>query len=121
MANAVESRRREFITGRRCTRDALAKLGCPPALSRPGPKQEPQWPPGVAGAITHCAGHRAAAVVPATVLASVGIDAEPNGPLPAGVEESVTVPAEREMRASLARAHPGVHWDRLLFRAKESV
>jgi len=51
----------------------------------------------------------------------VGIDAEPHGPLPGGVEESITIPAERPMLAALAGSHPGTHWGRLLFSAKESV
>lgn len=121
IANAVEGRRREFVTARRCAREALAKLGHPPAPIRPGPKREPLWPAGVAGTITHCKGYRAAAVAPLTLLASIGIDAEPNGPLPDGVEESVTVPGEREMLAALQAGDPATHWGRLLFSAKESV
>jgi 4'-phosphopantetheinyl transferase EntD len=76
IANAIETRRREFVTARRCAREALAELGHPPAPIRRGPHREPQWPPGVAGAITHCAGYRAAAVAPLTVLAALGIDAD---------------------------------------------
>lgn len=120
VARAVEGRRREFVTARRLAREALGRLGYPPVAIRPGPKREPVWPAGVAGTITHCTGYRAAAVAPLSVLRSLGIDAEPNGPLPEGVEESVTVGAEREMLARLGRTG-GVHWDRLLFSAKESV
>jgi 4'-phosphopantetheinyl transferase EntD len=121
VARAVEGRRREFVTARRCAREALGKLGYPAAPILQGPKREPRWPAGVAGAITHCTGYRAAAVAPLSVLASVGIDAEPNGPLPEGVEESVTVPGESEMLAALQAGHPATHWGRLLFSAKESV
>jgi 4'-phosphopantetheinyl transferase EntD len=121
IANAVEGRRREFVTARRCAREALAKLGHSPAPIRTGPKREPLWPAGVAGTITHCAGYRAAAVAPLSVLASIGIDAEPNGPLPDGVEESVTVPGEPEMLAALQAGNPATHWGRVLFSAKESV
>lgn len=121
VARAVEGRRREFVTARRCAREALAKLGYPPAPIRPGPRREPQWPAGVAGAITHCAGYRAAAVAPLSLLAGLGIDAEPHGPLPEGVEEAVTVPGESPMLAALAAERPGVHWGRVLFSAKESV
>jgi 4'-phosphopantetheinyl transferase EntD len=121
VARAVEGRRREFVTARRCAREALGKLGHPPAPIRPGPKREPIWPAGVAGSITHCTGYRAAAVAPVTVLAGIGIDAEPHGPLPEGVEAAVTVPGEPEMLARLAVLAPATHWDRLLFSAKESV
>jgi 4'-phosphopantetheinyl transferase EntD len=121
VANAVESRRCEFVTARRCAREALAKLGHAHAPIRIGPNREPQWPAGLVGSITHTAGFRAAAVAPRSVLASVGIDIEPNRPLPEGVEQSVTVAGEAEMLAALAVAGRLTNWDRLLFSAKESV
>jgi 4'-phosphopantetheinyl transferase EntD len=121
VANAVEGRRREFVTARRCAREALGRLGHPPAPIRPGPRCEPRWPAGIAGSITHCTGYRAAAVTRVAAIASVGIDAEPHGRLPDGVEEAVLIPAERAAVAALARTHPFTHWDRLLFSAKESV
>jgi 4'-phosphopantetheinyl transferase EntD len=119
--DAVEGRRREFVTARRCAREALAKLGHEPVPIRSGPKREPQWPVGLVGSITHTSGFRAAAVASRKVVASVGIDTEQNGPLPDGVEESITVPGEPEMLAALARAFPETQWGRLLFSAKESV
>jgi 4'-phosphopantetheinyl transferase EntD len=120
VANAVENRRREFVTARRCAREALAKLGHAPTPIRRGPMREPQWPSGLVGSITHTRGFRAAAVAPRSVLSSVGIDTEPNCPLPDGIEESVVVPGEPEMLAALARAVPLTHWGRLLFRARTS-
>jgi 4'-phosphopantetheinyl transferase EntD len=121
VAKAVEVRRREFVTARRCAREALGKLGYELAPIRVGAKREPRWPVGVVGSITHTGGFRAAAVAPRSVLASVGIDAEQNGRLPDGIEEAITVPGEREMLAALGRAFPTTHWDRLLFSAKESI
>nr|WP_221382838.1 4'-phosphopantetheinyl transferase superfamily protein [Actinoplanes polyasparticus] len=121
IAGAVESRRREFITARRCARAALRALGHPDAPIRPGPRREPLWPPGITGSITHCAGYRAAAVARTTDVPLLGVDAEPNGPLPEGIAESITVPGEPEMLDRLDRSHPGTHWARLLFSAKESV
>ncbi|GAA2657429.1 4'-phosphopantetheinyl transferase family protein [Paractinoplanes durhamensis] len=121
IAKAVEGRRREFITARRCARTALRAFGHPDAPIRPGPQREPLWPAGMSGSITHCAGYRAAALARTTDVALLGIDAEPNGPLPEGVAESVTVPCEPEMLKRLAATHPGTEWGRLLFSAKESV
>jgi 4'-phosphopantetheinyl transferase EntD len=121
VVNAVEARRREFITARRCAREALAKLGYAPVPIRAGRKREPLWPAGLVGSITHTTGFRAAAVASRSVLASIGIDAEQNERLPDGVEESITVPGEPEMLAALSRAFPATHWSRLLFSAKESV
>ena len=121
VANAVEARRREFVTARRCAREALAKLGHAPAPIRSGPKREPRWPAGVVGSITHTARFRAAAVAPTTLVASLGIDTEQNDPLPEGVEELITVPGEPEMLVALADAFPMTQWGRLLFSAKESI
>ncbi len=121
IAAAVEARRREFITARRCARAALRAFGYPDAPIRPGPQREPQWPAGVTGSMTHCAGFRAAAVAHTADVHLLGIDAEPNGPLPEGVAETVTVPSELAMLDRLAGTHPGTHWGRLLFSAKEAV
>jgi 4'-phosphopantetheinyl transferase EntD len=121
VANAVEGRRREFVTARRCAREALERLGYSPAPIRPGARREPRWPAGVIGSITHCAGYRAAAVARRSGLAGIGIDGEPHGPLPNGVAEVVAGPDERAALAELARTDPAVHWDRLLFSAKESI
>ena len=118
VAKAVGKRRAEFTTGRTCARIALAALGRPPVPVLSGPKREPLWPEGIVGSITHCDGYRAAAVAPDTLLASLGIDAEPHEALPDGILDRVTLPAER---AALAALPAGVHWDRLLFSAKESV
>ena len=121
IARAVAKRRSEFATGRACARAALAKLGLPPSPIVPGPRGAPQWPAGVAGSITHCAGYRAAAVAYLTDVAGIGLDAEPNAPLPDGVLERIAVAQERAWLPELAAAVPGVSWDRLLFCAKESV
>ena len=121
VARAVPKRRSEFATGRACARAALAKLGLPPVPIVPGPRGAPQWPPGVTGSITHCAGYRASAVAHLSDVASLGLDAEPNGALPDGVLDRIAVARERAWLPELAAAVPGVSWDRLLFCAKESV
>jgi 4'-phosphopantetheinyl transferase EntD len=121
IAGAVEVRRREFVTARRCAREALEKLGYPVGPIRTGLCREPRWPAGVVGSITHCAGYRAAAICQDMELASLGIDAEPHGPLPDGVLESVVVEGDQTLIACLARADPAICWDRLLFSAKESI
>jgi 4'-phosphopantetheinyl transferase EntD len=121
IARAVAKRRGEFGTGRACARAALAKLGLPPAAILPGARGAPQWPAGVAGSITHCAGYRAAAVARVRDVVSLGLDAEPNEVLPDGVLDHISLAREREWLPGLAAAAPGVSWDRLLFCAKESV
>ncbi|MEU8379892.1 4'-phosphopantetheinyl transferase superfamily protein [Streptosporangium sp. NPDC048865] len=116
VARAVEKRRREFGTARHCARLAMAELGLPPVPILSGERGAPGWPDGVVGAITHCAGYRAAAV--SREALTVGIDAEPHEPLPEGVLPVVSLPEER---AEIARLGGDVHWGRLLFSAKESV
>ena len=54
-------------------------------------------------------------------LASVGIDAEPHLPLPAGVLAAVALPPETARLPGLAAADPAACWDRVLFCAKEAV
>jgi 4'-phosphopantetheinyl transferase EntD len=121
VSKAVEKRRREFGTVRHLARRALAELGLDPVALLPGKQREPLWPAGVVGSLTHCAGYRAAVVARAADVHSIGIDAEPHGPLPEGVLEAVTVPDELPRLAVLTSADPTVHWDRMLFSAKESV
>jgi 4'-phosphopantetheinyl transferase EntD len=121
LGRAVEKRRREFVTARACAREALARLGLPPAPIASGERGEPLWPHGVVGSITHCAGYRGCALARAAELLGIGIDAEPNDPLPAGVLASVSLPQERTMLARLASQEPTIHWERLLFCAKEAI
>jgi 4'-phosphopantetheinyl transferase EntD len=122
VGRAVEKRRSEFTTARACARQALVRLGLPESPITNGPHGEPQWPAGVVGSITHCEGYRAAALARAGEITTIGIDAEPHRPLPPGVPlDSVADHQERHALAELRRDVKGVHWDRLLFSAKESI
>jgi 4'-phosphopantetheinyl transferase EntD len=118
LGNAVESRLKEFSTSRSLARQALSRLGLPPAPIRRGSAGEPIWPSGVVGSITHCTGYRAAAVARRTHLSTLGIDAEIDDRLPPEAVESILVAEEI---AWIASAPNGRHWDRVLFSAKESV
>lgn len=120
VVRAVPKRRREFATARHCARQALAKLGLPPVPILAA-QRAPQWPAGVVGSLTHCDGYRAAAVARAGEVPTLGIDAEPHAPLPAGVADLVVRPEEAVRLAALAGADHRVCWDRLLFCAKEAV
>ncbi|MEU3860859.1 4'-phosphopantetheinyl transferase superfamily protein [Streptomyces sp. NPDC028722] len=121
VTRAVTKRRREFAAVRGCARRAMEKLGVPPQPVISGERGAPRWPDGLLGSMTHCDGYCAAALVRATDLASLGIDAEPHGPLPDGVGRSVFLPAEAARLDRLGEQRPAVHWDRILFSAKESV
>ncbi|MYR42518.1 4'-phosphopantetheinyl transferase superfamily protein [Streptomyces sp. SID5910] len=121
VAKAVAKRRREFTVVRSCARRAMEKLGVPPVPVLPGERGAPRWPDGLVGSMTHCEGYCAAALAHAGDLASLGIDAEPDGPLPEGVLSAVSLTGEAERLRRLAAQRPGTHWERLLFSAKESV
>jgi 4'-phosphopantetheinyl transferase EntD len=121
VARAVPKRRKEFSTVRACARAALARLGIPPAPIVPGTRGAPQWPAGVVGSITHCDDYRACAVARESDVVTIGLDAEPHGILPHGVLDLVSSAQERDGLARLSAAVPEVHWDRILFCAKESV
>lgn len=121
IAGAVAKRRAEFAAVRRCARRALRELGFPPVAILPGERREPLWPAGVVGSMTHCVGYCAAAVADAREITALGIDAEQHAPLPAGVLALISLESERERLAGLDARAAGVHWDRVLFSAKESV
>jgi 4'-phosphopantetheinyl transferase EntD len=121
VASAVDKRRQEFAAVRQCARRALSQLGHAPAPLLPGERGAPQWPAGIVGSMTHCAGFAAAALTRATDLASLGIDAEPHEALPDGVLEAIALPQERALVRRLDGRCPAVSWDRLLFCAKEAV
>jgi len=74
------------------------------------------------GSITHCHGYRAAAVAFTKDVASLGMDAEPDEPLPNdGMLGLIALEEECVRLRELAAGTPGTSWDRLLFTAKESV
>lgn len=118
IARSVAKRRNEFITVRYCARQALGELGLPPVPILKGDKGEPCWPDGVVGSLTHCEGFRGAVVGRRDDVRSLGIDAEPHDVLPKGVLDAISLPAERGELSALPH---GLHWDRILFCAKEAT
>jgi 4'-phosphopantetheinyl transferase EntD len=118
IARSVAKRRNEFVTVRHCARLALGQLGLPPVPILKGEKGEPCWPDGVVGSLTHCQGFRGAVVARKQRARSVGIDAEPHDVLPDGVLNAISLPDERR---ELSAMPTGLHWDRILFCAKEAT
>ncbi len=112
------TRHRDFAAGRACARWALLRLGARAEPILPGRDRAPRWPAGLVGSITHCPGYSAAAVAYRRGYAGVGLDAEPHAPLPGALVARVARPEELRW---LHRAAGGVHWDRVLWCAKESV
>jgi enterobactin synthetase component D / holo-[acyl-carrier protein] synthase len=113
VARAVPTRVAEFAAGRVAARRALVELGAGAAALPIGDRRAPDWPPGVVGSITHCAGLVVAAVAWFDDLAAIGIDAEPAVALDDAVLEVVATPVER---AALDAPLAGT----LVFSAKEA-
>jgi 4'-phosphopantetheinyl transferase EntD len=128
-AAASARRRSELASGRALARAALALLGLPASPIPAGKRGEPLWPAGVVGSITHCRGYRACALAPSSALTALGIDAEPDAPLPERVlrrlasgREIDVIAAARERAVGLTRPRgepPAL--DRLLFCVKEAA
>ena len=116
--------RRDGVTTppvRSCARACLARLGYPPVPILPGVGGAPTWPAGIRGSMTHCTGYAAAAVGTVSRISTIGIDAEPDAPLPDGVLGLIATPAEQDRLAATHLEPDGPNWDRLLFSAKEAV
>ena len=118
----VSGRWWDWVMGRRCARLALTELGVAPVPILVGTKREPLWPGGVVGAITHTRGFAAAAVARSPEVAGVGLDAEPDEPLPDGVLGRIANPDERRWAGGVHPTGVGVaHPARLVFSAKETI
>uniref|UniRef100_UPI0036DB4FA5 4'-phosphopantetheinyl transferase family protein n=1 Tax=Priestia megaterium TaxID=1404 RepID=UPI0036DB4FA5 len=120
-ARSLPKRRQEYANVRMCARRALSKLRVPPGPVLAGQRGAPQWPAGIVGSMTHCPGYRAAAVGRSSDFLGLGIDAEPNAPLPEGLLEFTSLPQERAWIGHLSDLAPEVCWDRLLFSTKEAL
>lgn len=118
LGEAGRSRRTEFGRARVCAHAAVAALGREPEPILVGKHREPRWPDGLVGSLTHCGGYRAAAVAEKSQLLALGVDAEPDLPLPAGVAALALTEADRASSGRLGRFG---NWDRLAFSARESV
>jgi 4'-phosphopantetheinyl transferase EntD len=119
LGRSIPSRRREFAAGRTRAREALSALGLPVQPILRGSQREPLWPDGIVGSITHCEGYSAAVVARREDIVSIGIDAEPNRPLPEGVLAVIARQEEISSLGCVSSSH--INWDRLLFSAKESL
>ena len=81
VANAADSRRRDFAAGRFCARAALSRLGLPDVVIARTADGRPVWPDDIVGSITHTSGYAAALVARRSDYLGVGVDAERVGKL----------------------------------------
>jgi len=73
---AIQKRRKEFCLGRSAAHSALSKINITNFPILKGGHNEPIWPPGVAGAISHSSEIALAAVARKEKSAGVGLDIE---------------------------------------------
>jgi 4'-phosphopantetheinyl transferase EntD len=119
VAQAVESRRKQFTAGRVLARDAWQRLGIPAQPLLNDDQRVPRWPAGALGTITHTHGWCAAAVAKSQQFAALGADVEAATPLEQGLWERICRPAERRLlESSLER---GGLMGKAFFSAKESI
>jgi len=118
VATATPRRLAEFAATRELARRALVALGLGPAALPKGADGSPSWPEGVVGTLTHCAGYRAVALARRSTALALGLDAEPEAPLPPRLVGRIATPREREALAKLGGSDP---YERLLFCAKEAA
>lgn len=93
---AVPKRLLEFVAARTVARELLAEFGVEPTAITRGPLGAPLWPAGYVGSITHSAGMVAVIVASLADYRALGLDLEPNEPLPEDVTDYICLPGELE-------------------------
>lgn len=113
------ARRQSFLRGRALVARALACLGSSDEVGRDA-QGAPCWPPGLVGSIAHSADHVFAAVAPVGRVLALGVDVEPDAPLPDDAHQLV-LRAEDHEALRVAFAGSATAHTRLVFSAKECV
>ncbi|MER8671590.1 4'-phosphopantetheinyl transferase superfamily protein [Mesorhizobium sp. M1156] len=97
MGRAVAKVRRESGAARLIARTLLGRLGFPPMPILKTRSGVPIWPPGIIGSLAHHDTVAAAAIAGTKRIAALGIDIEPNEPLPENLIELIATPKEQRM------------------------
>lgn len=119
VANAVETRQREFAAGRLCARRALTRLEVPSAPLLADADRMPRWPDGFTGTISHVHDFCGVAVARRSHVSGLGFDVEPALDLPRDAWRIVLTNDERTSLNALPEFDRGVR-GRLIFSAKEA-
>ncbi|MBU3029968.1 4'-phosphopantetheinyl transferase family protein [Paracoccus marinaquae] len=118
VAEAVAHRQAEFAAGRAAARLALLAAGLPEAAIPAGEDRAPLWPEGVVGSITHGEDCALAVAAPQALVQGLGLDVEPDAPLPDDILSEICDGAEC---AWIAGQVEPLRWARLIFVAKEAA
>ncbi|EPH7218575.1 4'-phosphopantetheinyl transferase family protein [Serratia marcescens] len=121
LARAVPKRRAEYLAGRVLARQLLAPLGFADFTLARGEDRAPQWPPGIAGALSHNSHTALCAVHRESGLGGVGLDVETLLSVARAEElwSAIVSPVERE--TLLGETLPFNELLTLTFSAKESL
>jgi len=114
VAEAGESRRKEFLAGRSCARLALEELGVAAGPILRGERGLPAWPTGYLGSISHCKGLCLAVAARRADYVALGVDLERTDRLGAAAANRVVHPEESRWAGS-ERERAGI-----LFSLKEA-
>lgn len=122
VARAIDSRQREFSTGRVLARTLMKQLGAEvPELLRDSDRV-PRWPDLVVGSISHCASLCVAAVGESAHFRGIGLDVEPDEPVRPGVERVVCRDSERAwLNATCGSGAERARRIKIIFSVKEAV
>ena len=112
-ATVADKRSREYSTGRRVARVALARIGVVPG-EIPSEDRRPVWPEGVVGSIGHSRSLAAAVVGPSGAFDGIGIDIEIENAVSGNTADRLLTPTERAWL-------PAPEWRTMIFAAKEAV
>lgn len=115
----AKRRTQHFRAGRVLARRLLQPLGGVTVVGR-SPEGAPIWPEGLVGSIAHSDGHAVVAAARRARWIAIGVDVEPDAPLPADAASLALTEQDRaalhETFGDAAAAH-----DRVVFGAKECV
>jgi len=121
VTRAVESRQREFSTGRVLARRAMARLGYAEAPLLRDEDRVPLWPEGLVGSISHCADLCVVALSLAARHVGIGLDVEPDLAVKDGIERVVCRPEEIARLQAIADEDERARQVRLIFSVKEAT
>ena len=77
VARAVDKRKREFATARSLAKQAMGRVGVPPAFELlNAPDRSPIWPEAISGSISHCDTRAVVAIGERARVGTVGVDVE---------------------------------------------
>jgi len=112
-------RLKEFSTGRFCARQALMELGYAPTDILKGTDNEPLWPDGITGSISHSGQFTGAIVGSTSNFTAIGIDIETIGKITSDMWDILYTPAEQQFLNAFASKQLAFYTT-LIFSFKES-